>query len=187
MDEYLFRLVYGAHGGALTHVAVVFTLLGEGWVTLALLPFLVTRRYRGPALALLGVFAATAVAVALLKLAFHRVRPCNALPGVSCLWLDAPTDYSFPSGHAAGSFAFVAFIGSLVFFSPESRTRPALRLAGCGLLLATATCIALSRVYLGVHFPGDIAAGSCLGLILGVVGARVHLRSQVAGRGTTLE
>lgn len=182
MDEYLFRLVYGAHGGALTHIAAAFTLLGEGWVVLALLPFLIIRRYRRPALALLGVFAATAVAVALLKLAFHRVRPCNGLSGVSCLWLEAPTDYSFPSGHAAGSFAFVAFIGSLVFFSPESRKRPALRLAGCALLLATATCIALSRVYLGVHFPGDIVAGACLGAILGLAGARVHLGRRVARR-----
>jgi undecaprenyl-diphosphatase len=182
LDEYLFRLVYGAHGGALTHIAAAFTLLGEGWVVLGLLPFLITRRYRSPAFALLGVFAVTAAAVALLKLAFHRVRPCNALTGVRCLWLDAPTDYSFPSGHAAGSFAFVAFIGSLVLFSPESRKRPALRLAACALLLATATCIALSRVYLGVHFPGDVAAGSFLGVILGLVGARVHLGRRATGR-----
>ncbi len=176
MDERLFRLLYAAQGGALTHIAAAFTILGEGWVVLALLPLLLVRRHRGPTLALVWVLALTAAAVTLVKWTVHRVRPCHALAGVRCLWGDAPTDFSFPSGHAAGSFAFATFIVAMVFLSEESRGRPWIRFGVGAVGLAAATCIALSRVYLGVHFPGDVAAGACLGMLVGLVGARLHLR-----------
>jgi undecaprenyl-diphosphatase len=182
VDERLFRLLYAAHSGAYTGLAAAFTVLGEGWVVLALLPLLLVPRFRARAVALVVVLAITAGAVTLLKLAVHRVRPCHALAGVSCLWGDAPTDFSFPSGHAAGSFAFATFIAVLVLLSDESRARPALRFGVPVVALAAATCIALSRVYLGVHFPGDVAAGSCLGALMGVAAARrVSLASRKGG------
>jgi undecaprenyl-diphosphatase len=180
LDERLFRLFYGAGGGALTWLAVVFTVLGEGWIMLGLLPLLLLRRHRAPTLALTVVLVVTAGLVAWLKLAVGRVRPCHALAGVKCLWGDAPTDYSFPSGHAAGSFAFVVFVGTVAFFSAEASKRRARILLGLAGLLA-ATGIALSRVYLGVHFPGDIVAGSCLGAAIGLAGAGIHLRRERRG------
>jgi undecaprenyl-diphosphatase len=180
VDEHLFRLLYATHAGAYTGLAAAFTVLGEGWVVLALLPLLFVPRYRARAIALVLLLAITAGAVTLLKLAVHRVRPCHALAGVSCLWGDAPTDFSFPSGHAAGSFAFATFVAVLVLLSDESRGRLALRVGVPALALAAAACIALSRVYLGVHFPGDVAAGSCLGALMGGAAARWV---SLAGRG----
>jgi undecaprenyl-diphosphatase len=175
VDERLFRLLYGAQGGSLTPVAAAFTILGAGWIVLALVPFFFFRRHRPWALALAGVFTVTAGAVAGLKLIVARVRPCNGIQGVSCLWGDAPRDFSFPSGHAAGSFAFAAFVLGVVFLSEEtSPSRGAKALAA--LALVTAFFIALSRVYLGVHFPGDVFGGSCLGAAIGVIGARLYLR-----------
>jgi undecaprenyl-diphosphatase len=176
MDERLLRFFYGAEGGALTWIAAAFTVLGEGWVVLALLPLLASRRLRAPTLALTVVLAVTAAVVAALKSVVQRVRPCHVVPGVECLWGRAPTDFSFPSGHAAGSFAFAAFVGAVVFYSAEVKMRQTTKVALCCAALLTATCIALSRVYLGVHFPGDVAAGSCLGAAIGFAGAGAHLR-----------
>jgi undecaprenyl-diphosphatase len=178
VDEHLFRFLYDARAGALTSIAVAFSVLGQGWIMLALLPMLAFRRHRATALTLTGVLAVTAVAVSLLKLTVQRVRPCHALTGVRCLWGTTPTDYSFPSGHAAGSFAFAAFVGSLAWVGAEgTRPRSKWRLAACVIAIGGATCIALSRVYLGVHFPGDVAAGSLLGAGIGLMGARMHFRN----------
>jgi undecaprenyl-diphosphatase len=182
VDEHLFRIFYGAERGALTWLAAAFTVLGNGWIALALLPLLAWRRHRAPALALTLVLAVTAAAVFVLKLLVHRARPCNSLAGVQCLWGNPPTDFSFPSGHAAGSFAFVAFLGAVVFASAETRMRRTARLAVCLAGLLSATCIAASRVYLGVHFPGDVVAGSCLGAAIGLLGARAHLQKGTAKR-----
>jgi undecaprenyl-diphosphatase len=175
LDERLFHLVYAAYGGELTGIAAVFTVIGEGWVVLALLPLLLVRRFRATTLSLVWVLALTAGAVWLIKLAVHRARPCYALQGVSCLWGRPPTDFSFPSGHAAGSFAFAVFVGAVFFLSEDSRIRPSWRLGVCAIGVGAATCIALSRVYLGVHFPGDVAAGACLGALMGFAGATVHV------------
>ncbi len=178
LDEHLFHLLYGARAGALTTVAAAFSVLGQGWIMLALLPMLAFRRHRAPALMLTSVLAVTAVAVSLIKVVVHRARPCHALAGVSCLWGNAPTDFSFPSGHAAGSFAFAAFVASLILAgAPGANRRERWRIAACAIVIAGALCIALSRVYLGVHFPGDVAAGSLLGVGIGLAGARLHVRN----------
>jgi undecaprenyl-diphosphatase len=180
VDEHLFGSFYAALDGSLTGLAAAFTVVGGGWITLALLPLLFVRRHRDNALALAGVLLVTAAAVAGLKLLVRRARPCNGLAGVRCLWGDAPTDFSFPSGHAAGSFAFVGFVIGVMFLTEESASglgrggwRKRLLAA---LLVFAAGCIALSRVYLGVHFPGDVAAGACLGAVLGLGGARLHVQ-----------
>lgn len=184
LDEYLFRVLYAARAGALTSIAAAFTVVGEGWIMLALLPLLAFRRHRATAVGLAFVLAVTAAAVSLLKLVVRRVRPCHALVGVRCLWGSAPSDFSFPSGHAAGSFAFAAFIGSLVLVGASGDgPRQRWRFAACALVVAGATCIALSRVYLGVHFPSDVAAGCVLGSGIGLAGARLRFKSGARAAG----
>ena len=66
----------------------------------------------------------------------------------------APRDYSFPSGHAATSFAAALAL---------SRAWP----AGALLWFALAALISYSRVYLGVHYPIDLAGGLLVGLACG--------------------
>ena len=65
-----------------------------------------------------------------------------------------PSSSSLPSGHAATAFAAAAAVGS---FHPRLRVP----------LYALAAVVALSRVYLGVHFWFDIAAGAALGHVDG--------------------
>jgi undecaprenyl-diphosphatase len=111
-----------------------------------------------------AALAASAV-VAPLKDAVGRARPPEADPGLGSL-VAIPDNPSFPSGHAATAFAAATAIAIL---SP--RARP--------YALGLAAAVALSRVYLRVHFPLDIAAGALIGAALGALAAWVAMR--VAG------
>ena len=71
-----------------------------------------------------------------------------------------PGTWSFPSGHSATAFA-----GALLF----SRYFPKQR----GLLYTVAGLVAFSRVYLGDHYPGDVVAGSSLGMTFAMLGRRL--------------
>ncbi len=74
-----------------------------------------------------------------------------------------PHSHSFPSGHAAASFACATAIGAAA---------PRWRLA----LFVLATLIAWSRVYNGVHYPLDVLAGAALGVAIGVAVLRALRR-----------
>jgi membrane-associated phospholipid phosphatase len=83
------------------------------------------------------------------KFTVRRRRP--ELPGLDPL---TPTvsRLSFPSAHATTSFAAAAVYGRLLPPAP---------------LYLAATLFALSRPYLGVHYPSDVIAGALLGTALG--------------------
>lgn len=64
-----------------------------------------------------------------------------------------PTSHSFPSGHSAAAFAFAAGVGrNLPWAAPP--------------LTVLAFLVAYSRVHTGVHYPGDVIAGSLCGVTL---------------------
>lgn len=84
----------------------------------------------------------------LLKTVVRRKRPqLEKLPAL----ISTPTSLSFPSAHASSSFAAARAYSALVPGAP---------------LYAVATAMALSRVYLGVHYPSDITAGALLGTLV---------------------
>jgi undecaprenyl-diphosphatase len=89
----------------------------------------------------------------IIKEFIHRIRPCNALPDVFSP-LGCNGTYSFPSNHAFNNFAAATFI---------YRFFPKLKWA----LFITASLIAISRVYLGLHYPSDILGGAIFGIITG--------------------
>ena len=172
LDIQLFFALYDAAGGALTGLALALSAIGSGWVMLGLVPALGLSRLRPYAVSLGGALVASAVAVYALKAAVGRVRPCAALPGVHALCA-APTDPSFPSGHACGSFTLAAFVVvTAAAWDAPRRSRVALSAAVAG----TAVGIAWSRVYLGVHFPIDVTAGALLGTGVGGAFGWLHLR-----------
>jgi undecaprenyl-diphosphatase len=179
LDLRAFRWLHAtlSEGGWLALMSVL-TVIGSGWGALMVLPLFASPRTRRFAGSLTAVLAATTVAVFVLKAIIQRKRPYLVVPGVHARIFEAPTDFSFPSGHAAGSFAFATFVAvvlvSHAMGAPRRRKR---RLALSVLALVMALGIALSRCALGVHFPGDILAGALLGASFGALGARWHLRA----------
>lgn len=69
---------------------------------------------------------------------------------------------SYPSGHAMSAIAFYGFIVYLVY---RFELRPLLKWSIIFLLIVIILSIGISRIYLGVHFPSDIAGGYIAGLI----------------------
>lgn len=89
----------------------------------------------------------------LIKLIVKRPRPqLDGLPPIG----GAPSSLSFPSAHATASFAAATAM---------SRLAPELKLA----LFGAASLMAVTRPYLGMHYPSDIVAGAALGTALGTV------------------
>ena len=74
-----------------------------------------------------------------------------------------PTSTSFPSGHSASAAAFAVAVGDVL---------PGLRLP----LRAAAAVVGFSRVYTGVHYPGDVVVGAAVGAALGRLTSRVAVR-----------
>src|SRR5687768_2769709 len=89
-----------------------------------------------------------------LKETFERTRPAFADPML------ASSSWSFPSGHAMGTFIFCALGGYLLL--REVRSWP---MAGIIVTMAVVWCMVMSfsRLYLGVHFASDVAAGLIAG------------------------
>lgn len=88
-----------------------------------------------------------------LKEIIGRIRPCNTLPDIITP-LGCSGTLSFPSNHALNNFAAAMF-----FY----RLYPNLK----WVLFITAALVALSRVYLGLHYPSDIFGGAIIGLGFG--------------------
>jgi undecaprenyl-diphosphatase len=145
-----------------------FVLLSAWWVKGPLLVGLGLGcdlwRRRAP-LAFLAAGAATlaaSVAVTPIKELFGRTRPSDAQAGLESL-VAVPDNASFPSGHSATAFAAATAIAVI---SP--RMRP--------YALAIAAGVALSRIYLRVHYPLDVLAGALLGAAIGGLVAFAVLR-----------
>jgi undecaprenyl-diphosphatase len=144
-----------------TVAARALTRLGDasGW-TFVGLAFFATFTPIGLSLGLrLGAAAGLATVLSqALKRTLHRARPDVAIAGFVPEAAN-PDRFSFPSGHTCAAFAVaLAFVGAPL---------------GLGyLFLGLAVAIGASRVYLGAHFPLDVAAGALLG---GVAGLATHL------------
>ena len=153
------------------------TVIGSGWGALVLLPLFAAPPTRRFAASLALTLAASAVLVFVLKALIRRPRPYLSVPGVHALVFEAPTDFSCPSGHAAGSFTFAMFVAVvLVAHARRSPTKKKRRILLSMVALIAALGIAMSRCALGVHFPADIVFGALLGMASGGLGARWHLR-----------
>ena len=138
----------------LSPIVVGVTHLGDAgvfWilVTLALLCFRRTRK--------LGITCAISMLIGLaatnliIKNWVARVRPYELVAGLERI-IGAQRDWSFPSGHTTNSFA-CAWV--LFRRAPRRYGVPA---------LVMAALIALSRLYVGVHYPTDVLGGLIIGI-----------------------
>ena len=97
----------------------------------------------------------------LIKELVRRIRPCNALTD-ALTPLGCTGSYSFPSNHALNNFAAATFYYRLF---------PKLK----WVLFFTASLVAISRVYMGLHYPSDILGGAILGSVFGFIFAQIVL------------
>ena len=146
----------------------LFVLLSAWWVkgplliAVGLAADVWSRRAPLAGTAAAAAMVAASLLVTPLKEAFERARPPEADPTLGSL-VAIPENASFPSGHSATAFAAATAVAILC-----PRLRP--------YVLALAAGVALSRVYLRVHFPLDVLAGGLLGAGLGALAALVALR-----------
>ncbi|HZC53338.1 MAG TPA: phosphatase PAP2 family protein, partial [Mycobacterium sp.] len=92
---------------------------------------------------------------------------------------DAPPTSSFPSGHTA---AAVTLYGALAIIALRVSTRAWLRTLAVVVAVALPVCVALARLYRGMHYPTDILGGAVLGLAWLIVTWTVILRGRRAER-----
>ena len=145
----------------LTWVMLRITRMGSEWVLVpigGLIAMRLVRVGRRHAAALLVIAALGGEALnQILKLVFARPRPESAFFGY-----ELPTSYSFPSGHALVS---ACFYGSLAAILTRRMQSGAGRLATWIGAAAFAVAIGFSRIYLGVHYPSDVAAGYAAAIV----------------------
>lgn len=138
------------------------------WIPVALILLFIVLKNSTPRTALLAVLAVALTIVAtdqvssnLIKPLVGRLRPCND-PSIMHL-IDTVNGYrsggySFTSSHACNSFGIFAIVSLLI------------RHRGLSLsMLLWATLNSFSRIYLGVHYPGDILCGAIIGATIGAV------------------
>ncbi len=125
---------------------------------------------RAALFSILALAAGDYTSSSIIKPLAERLRPCQDSAMLTNLHLlvNCGAGKSFPSSHAATAFA-VAFF----YLKATPKAVRALR-----VVIIIATLIALSRVFVGVHYPIDIASGSLLGMIVGWLGGLLFLWSE---------
>jgi undecaprenyl-diphosphatase len=163
-DVELFRLINGAHLPWLDPVMAGISSKALWIPAYALAAWWIWRREGARGLALTLAAAALLITLSdqtasgLLKPWAARYRPCRPEAGlpftVHTVEGRCGGAYGFASSHAANFFALAAWLSGRI-------RKRGFRLAA----YAAALLVAWSRVYLGVHYPGDVVAGAAIGLL----------------------
>ena len=128
--------------------------MGLVWFALCL-PFLINPPWRATgANIIFGLCIAHLIGEIIIKHLVKRVRPCHKLDDEEQI-IHKPKYYSFPSGHTTASFSVVGVV--------MLRCSMPVVLA----VLALASLIGFSRIYLRVHYLSDVVAGAFLGFLCG--------------------
>lgn len=167
----------------LQRLAVEITALGTGSVVamMALIAalFLALSPHRYRALLLIAATMGGLLLNGVLKLIFDRPRP------EIFAWGTHVVSSSFPSGHAMNS---VIVYSTVAYLAARLESRPWMRWITLLVAALVIVLVCLSRLYLGVHYPSDVAAGAVVGLawaafcMSGLEAARVFGRRFQRGR-----
>ena len=168
LDAEIYMAVNDApHPGALDSIAWGLALIATGgwiWVIGTLVAYLlrVPRSWQAVKRLLPSVVIATWLVEYPIKAYFRRRRPFVRI--VQALVIGKkPGSWSFPSGHTASSFASAWILSSI-----WPRRAP--------IFLGLAGLVGFTRIYLGAHYPGDVASGALAGIVLSETVRRVLKR-----------
>ncbi|MBD5506695.1 MAG: phosphatase PAP2 family protein [Lachnospiraceae bacterium] len=140
----------------LTPIVKVITTLGNGgaiWILLTLLILMLPKTRKAGCMMMAALLGTLLINNILLKNLVARTRPYEVIEGLTYL-VRRPSEFSFPSGHAGSSFAAA---GVMLRRLPKRYGIPAFVLA---------VLIALSRLYVGVHYPSDVLFGVISGILI---------------------
>ena len=172
MDRELFLFLNGLHTKWLDPLMMLFTQT-QFWVPLYLfLIYLIFKNFGNEGWFVLAgvvvtILLADQITSSLMKPFFARLRPSHepSLTGLVHM-VDgyAGGRYGFASSHAANTFGTAWFIWKLF----RGRYR------WIGLMFVWCTLMTYTRVYLGVHYPGDVIVGALVGIGSGAIGWQLY-------------
>ena len=166
LDHQLFLFLNGLHVGWLDPV-MAFISSEMGWLPFyVVLVYLVFKKYQWKGLwIILGIAVlitcSDQLSAHVFKPVFQRLRPCHDPLIQDLVYLPyghCGGQYGFVSSHAANTFA----LASLIFMTMRQHYKKI-----GWLMFSWATLVSYSRIYMGVHFPGDVICGAAVGMILG--------------------
>ncbi len=171
LDQRLFLLI---NQGGVPALDPVMIFLSSSWiwvpVYLALAIYLIkrsgTRGLLSFVFIIITILLTDQTSVHMFKEVFQRLRPCHEplLIGQVRLVADhCGGQFGFVSSHAANAFGLLMISAGLINRKPFTL-----------IIMAWALIISYSRIYLGVHYPGDVIGGILLGLFIGWLMLMVH-------------
>ncbi len=146
------------HNSFLDFIVPKITFLGNAgwfWIVVTLLLLILPFNRKMGLQAAISLILTVIICNVILKPYIMRCRPCWMEPEVQLL-VKVPHDFSFPSGHSNASFA----VATAIFTRNKKLGIP---------VLVLAAMIAVSRLYLFVHWPTDVLAGTCIGICGGII------------------
>lgn len=158
-DSNITDVVYSMRSTALTYAVLAIT-FSANWqtITLGCLILLFLKQTRKPVgLPVACVTLLSTLLKSVLKAIFERPRPDEFL------WLINESGYSFPSGHALSGLVFYGLV--IYYINLMMKNKKAVK-SITAFLVVLIILIGFSRVYLGVHYPTDVLAGFCIGIVL---------------------
>lgn len=167
IDKQIFLFLNGKHNNFFDLFFDIITTTVT-WIPLfALLVFFIIKKYKKQSVVvLIGVVALIActdiISAHIIKPLVGRLRPCHdeSLGGlVHIVNNKCGGQYGFVSSHACNLFG----IATYTFFALRKYYKH------IWLMFVWAAAIGYSRIYLGVHFPGDVLCGTILGILLAVI------------------
>lgn len=173
LDQHIQESVHSYTSVAATALMLTLTWIGSPKILFALVPLLAAlfwwRHLRHEAAILLIAMAGSGILNTALKLHFRRIRP--QVPWA----LVQERSFSFPSGHSV--YAVVLY-GTLAYLAMRYLRHAWQRAAMIVAALLQILGIGLSRIYLGAHYPTDVAAGyfvGCIWLIAVILSDRTYV------------
>lgn len=160
VDKFVSELIIGFRTDTLTSYFTFVTHLGDrhayaGFTLLLAMYYVLKHRRWKFVLQTTLVLLLASLSNVVLKRVVNRARP-------SLEHLVTVNTLSYPSGHAMSAMAFYGF---LIYLCVRYRMRHRVRIVFISILVLLIVSIGMSRIYLGVHYPSDVAAGFIGGLI----------------------
>lgn len=152
------------HSFGLNVFFVNYTFLGDGIFGLSLAAFFYYRKQKKLALLILVAFVSSGLTAQLLKNIIYAPRPRIYFEASQYIYrLDnfgnsGGGASSFPSGHTTSAFALATVLA--LWFQKKWLSI---------VLVIAAALVGYSRIYLAQHFPADVLAGSCIGVLFGTL------------------